>query len=146
MKSGGVLVVVHPPEKPQGSSVLWRGGFYPRLLLLSPAVYTYIQSRFYRSPEVILGHPYNMAIDMWSLGCIMAELYTGYPLFAGENEVEQLACIMEVRGAGCAPDAELSIRNLRRQLPGPWTRCRTVACVLFFGGGGGGGSLKWYSF
>ena len=60
-------------------------------------VYTYIQSRFYRSPEVILGHPYNMAIDMWSLGCIMAELYTGYPLFPGENEVEQLACIMEVR-------------------------------------------------
>ncbi|VCW77799.1 unnamed protein product, partial [Gulo gulo] len=59
-------------------------------------VYTYIQSRFYRSPEVILGHPYNMAIDMWSLGCIMAELYTGYPLFPGENEVEQLACIMEV--------------------------------------------------
>ncbi|XP_060021537.1 RAD51-associated protein 1 isoform X2 [Lagenorhynchus albirostris] len=44
-----------------------------------PPVYTYIQSRFYRSPEVILGHPYNMAIDMWSLGCIMAELYTGYP-------------------------------------------------------------------
>ncbi|XP_015427844.1 PREDICTED: dual specificity tyrosine-phosphorylation-regulated kinase 4 [Myotis davidii] len=61
-------------------------------------VYSYIQSRFYRSPEVILGHPYNMAIDMWSLGCIMAELYTGYPLFAGENEVEQLACIMEVLG------------------------------------------------
>nr|KAF6452194.1 dual specificity tyrosine phosphorylation regulated kinase 4 [Molossus molossus] len=61
-------------------------------------VYTYIQSRFYRSPEVILGHPYNMAIDMWSLGCIMAELHTGYPLFPGENEVEQLACIMEVLG------------------------------------------------
>lgn len=37
-----------------------------------------------------------MAIDMWSLGCILAELYTGYPLFPGENEVEQLACIMEV--------------------------------------------------
>lgn len=61
-------------------------------------VYTYIQSRFYRSPEVILGIPYNMAIDMWSLGCILAELYTGYPLFPGENEVEQLACIMEILG------------------------------------------------
>lgn len=60
-------------------------------------VYTYIQSRFYRSPEVILGHNYNMAIDMWSLGCILAELYTGYPLFPGESEVEQIACIMEVR-------------------------------------------------
>ncbi|XP_071803945.1 dual specificity tyrosine-phosphorylation-regulated kinase 4-like isoform X1 [Asterias amurensis] len=61
-------------------------------------VYTYIQSRFYRSPEVILGLPYGMPIDMWSFGCILAELYTGYPLFPGENEVEQLACIMEVLG------------------------------------------------
>ena len=40
-----------------------------------------------------------MAIDMWSFGCILAELYTGYPLFPGENEVEQLACIMEARRA-----------------------------------------------
>ncbi|KAG0168761.1 hypothetical protein DFQ30_004363 [Apophysomyces sp. BC1015] len=39
-------------------------------------VYTYIQSRFYRAPEVILGMSYNMAIDMWSFGCILAELYT----------------------------------------------------------------------
>ncbi|KAL4656713.1 dual specificity tyrosine-phosphorylation-regulated kinase 4-like isoform X1 [Arapaima gigas] len=61
-------------------------------------VYTYIQSRFYRSPEVILGHSYSVAIDMWSLGCILAELYTGYPLFPGESEVEQIACIMEVLG------------------------------------------------
>ncbi|XP_030223151.1 dual specificity tyrosine-phosphorylation-regulated kinase 4 isoform X1 [Gadus morhua] len=61
-------------------------------------VYTYIQSRFYRSPEVILGQPYSMAIDMWSLGCILAELYTGGPLFPGESEAEQMACIMEVMG------------------------------------------------
>merc|ERR1719446_243428 len=61
-------------------------------------VYTYIQSRFYRSPEVILGVPYDVAIDMWSFGGILAELYTGYPLFPGENEVEQLACVMEVCG------------------------------------------------
>ena len=40
-------------------------------------MYTYIQSRFYRSPEVILGLPYGVGIDMWSFGCILAELYTG---------------------------------------------------------------------
>jgi serine/threonine protein kinase len=40
-------------------------------------VYTYIQSRFYRSPEVILGLPYDVSIDMWSFGCILAELLTG---------------------------------------------------------------------
>lgn len=61
-------------------------------------VYTYIQSRFYRAPEVILGGKYGMAIDMWSFGCILAELLTGYPLFPGEDEGDQLACMMEVLG------------------------------------------------
>ena len=50
------------------------------------------------APEVILGLPYHCAIDMWSFGCILAELYSGYPLFPGENETEQLACMMEVLG------------------------------------------------
>ncbi|XP_076878123.1 dual specificity tyrosine-phosphorylation-regulated kinase 4 isoform X2 [Brachyhypopomus gauderio] len=76
-------------------------------------VYTYIQSRFYRSPEVILGHPYSMAIDMWSLGCILAELYTGYPLFPGESEVEQIACIMEVLGL---PPNDFVLTASRRRL------------------------------
>ncbi|XP_065191553.1 dual specificity tyrosine-phosphorylation-regulated kinase mbk-2-like isoform X2 [Sycon ciliatum] len=76
-------------------------------------VYTYIQSRFYRSPEVILGLPYTCAIDMWSLGCILPELYTGYPLFPGENENEQLACIMQIKGL--PPSRLLDIAPRRRQ-------------------------------
>ncbi|KAK4058399.1 serine/threonine protein kinase, CMGC, dual-specificity [Microbotryomycetes sp. JL221] len=76
-------------------------------------VYTYIQSRFYRSPEVILGMNYHMAIDMWSLGCIIAEMYTGYPIFPGENEQEQLGCIMEVMGV---PEKYLIDRSSRRRL------------------------------
>jgi dual specificity tyrosine-phosphorylation-regulated kinase 2/3/4 len=51
-------------------------------------IYTYIQSRFYRAPEIILGITYTSAIDMWSFGCILYELFTGFPLFAGENENE----------------------------------------------------------
>ncbi|KAF2757713.1 hypothetical protein EJ05DRAFT_453541 [Pseudovirgaria hyperparasitica] len=76
-------------------------------------VYTYIQSRFYRSPEVILGMSYGMPIDMWSLGCILAELYTGYPIFPGENEQEQLACIMEIFGP---PEKHLIEKSSRKKL------------------------------
>ena len=46
-------------------------------------------------------------------GCILAELYTGYPLFPGENEVEQLACIMELLGT---PPDDLINQATRRRL------------------------------
>ncbi|QQP41410.1 Uncharacterized protein FKW44_015767, partial [Caligus rogercresseyi] len=49
---------------------------------LGKRIYLYIQSRFYRSPEVLLGIPYDLAIDMWSLGCILVEMHTGEPLFS----------------------------------------------------------------
>ena len=61
-------------------------------------VYTYIQSRFYRSPEVLLGLPYTSSIDMWSLGCIAAELFLGLPLFPGSSEYNQISRIVEVLG------------------------------------------------
>lgn len=57
------------------------------VFLLLHQIYQYIQSRFYRSPEVLLGMPYDLAIDMWSLGCILVEMHTGEPLFSGANEV-----------------------------------------------------------
>ncbi|XP_022110758.1 dual specificity tyrosine-phosphorylation-regulated kinase 1A-like isoform X2 [Acanthaster planci] len=65
---------------------------------LGQRIYQYIQSRFYRSPEVLLGIPYDMAIDMWSLGCILVEMHTGEPLFSGSNEVDQMNKIIEVLG------------------------------------------------
>jgi serine/threonine protein kinase len=61
-------------------------------------VYTYIQSRFYRSPEVLLGMSYTAAIDMWSLGCIAVELFLGLPLFPGTSEYNQLTRIIEMLG------------------------------------------------
>ena len=61
-------------------------------------IYSYIQSRFYRAPEIITGIPYTTGIDMWSFGCILIELYTGIPIFPGESEKEQLSLIMQVFG------------------------------------------------
>lgn len=60
--------------------------------------YSYIQSRFYRAPEVILGAKYDKMIDIWSLGCIIAELFTGDPLLPGKNELEQIELILELFG------------------------------------------------
>ncbi|KAG7392865.1 hypothetical protein PHYPSEUDO_014352 [Phytophthora pseudosyringae] len=74
-------------------------------------MFTYIQSRFYRSPEVLLGHTYSGAIDMWSFACILVELHTGHPIFAGENEREQFACIMEVLDV---PPVEMVRKSKRR--------------------------------
>eukprot|EP00826_Nyctotherus_ovalis_P029932 TRINITY_DN2374_c0_g1_i14.p1 TRINITY_DN2374_c0_g1~~TRINITY_DN2374_c0_g1_i14.p1 ORF type:complete len:506 (+),score=78.76 TRINITY_DN2374_c0_g1_i14:140-1657(+) len=76
-------------------------------------VYTYIQSRFYRAPEVMLALAYTDAIDMWSLGCILAEMFTGFPLFPGESEPEQMALIMEVNGL---PPRSLLARATRKEV------------------------------
>lgn len=61
-------------------------------------IYNYIQSRFYRAPEVILGIPYSFPIDMWSFGCILVEMFIGYPLFPGENENDLVQKIVETLG------------------------------------------------
>lgn len=61
-------------------------------------MYSYIQSRFYRSPEVMLGLPYSVAIDMWSLGCVLVEMHTGEPLFGGTDQHDQMRRLVEVLG------------------------------------------------
>ena len=68
---------------------------------INEKAYTYIQSRFYRAPEVLLGLAYNASIDMWSLGCLLMELHTGHPLFDGADEKEQVVRHYEV--LGCPP-------------------------------------------
>lgn len=81
--------VIHCDLKPE--NILLRDPSSGRIKLIDfgsacfedRTVYSYIQSRFYRSPEVVLGCPYNVAIDMWSMGCVAAELFLGLPLFPG---------------------------------------------------------------
>ena len=52
--------------------------------------FSYVQSRMYRAPEVVLGIPYSHPIDMWSLGCVLFELVNGTPLFPAKDENELL--------------------------------------------------------
>uniref|UniRef100_A0A6N2LY82 Protein kinase domain-containing protein n=1 Tax=Salix viminalis TaxID=40686 RepID=A0A6N2LY82_SALVM len=59
---------------------------------------SYVQSRSYRAPEVILGHPYDKKIDVWSLGCILAELCTGNVLFQNDSPATLLARVIGIIG------------------------------------------------
>ena len=59
----------------------------------------YVATRWYRSPELLLtGGMYGPAVDYWAIGCIMGELADGNPMFPGDNEVDQLDCILKILG------------------------------------------------
>ncbi|PWA97962.1 mitogen-activated protein (MAP) kinase, ERK3/4 [Artemisia annua] len=58
----------------------------------------YVQSRSYRAPEVIIGLPYDQKIDIWSLGCILSELYSGDVLFPNDALVILLARVVGMLG------------------------------------------------
>jgi glycogen synthase kinase 3 beta len=59
----------------------------------------YICSRYYRAPELIFGaSDYTNAIDVWSIGCVIAEMKLGEPLFAGETSIDQIIEIIKVLG------------------------------------------------
>ncbi|XP_051136442.1 uncharacterized protein LOC127255105 isoform X2 [Andrographis paniculata] len=60
---------------------------------------SYVQSRSYRAPEVILGLPYDKKIDIWSLGCILAELCTGNVLFQNDSPATLLARVIGIIGS-----------------------------------------------
>lgn len=110
--------VVHCDMKPE--NILLKAGSKSTIKVIdfgsscfeNQRLYTYIQSRFYRAPEVMLGIPYTSGIDMWSFGCILAELANGYPIFPGESEVEQMCCLMEYLGV---PPRSLVDRGSRKK-------------------------------
>ncbi|GAB0175967.1 mitogen-activated protein kinase 12 [Grus japonensis] len=59
----------------------------------------YVVTRWYRAPEVILNWMhYTQTVDIWSVGCIMAEMITGRPLFKGNDHLDQLTEIMKITG------------------------------------------------
>eukprot|EP00252_Welwitschia_mirabilis_P008667 TRINITY_DN2069_c0_g1_i1.p1 TRINITY_DN2069_c0_g1~~TRINITY_DN2069_c0_g1_i1.p1 ORF type:complete len:403 (-),score=52.01 TRINITY_DN2069_c0_g1_i1:264-1472(-) len=77
---------------------------------------SYICSRYYRAPELIFGATeYSCAIDMWSVGCVFAELLLGKPLFPGESSVDQLVEIIKVLGTPTREE----------------TRCMNPTCMDF---------------
>jgi len=74
---------------------------------------SYVQSRSYRAPEVILGLPYDHKIDLWSLGAILAELHTGLVLFQNDSVPSMLARIHGILGPD-PPDMLLRGRHAHK--------------------------------
>lgn len=101
--------IVHRDIKPQNLLVdasrghllkLCDFGSAARLGQGRPTVVAYICSRYYRAPELIFGATnYTTAVDLWSIGCVLAEMLRGRPLFPGENGVDQLVEIVKVLGS-----------------------------------------------
>ena len=61
-------------------------------------IFAYVQSRYYRAPEVVLGMTYAKEIDMWSLGCVICEMFSGCPLFPASDEEELINMMVEMLG------------------------------------------------
>jgi len=58
-----------------------------------------VQTLWYRAPELVLGDSYyDNQVDMWSLGCILAEMFIGVPLFAASSNIDLLYKIFNLRG------------------------------------------------
>ncbi|RVX01585.1 Glycogen synthase kinase-3-like MsK-3 [Vitis vinifera] len=79
---------------------------------------SYICSRYYRAPELIFGATeYTTAIDIWSAGCVLAELLLGQPLFPGESGVDQLVEIIKIFHKRMPPEAVDLVSRLLQYSP-----------------------------
>jgi len=77
----------------------------------SPVLTDYVATRWYRAPEILLGSTaYGKGVDMWAVGCILAEMLLGKPLFPGSSTMNQLEKVVEVTGMP-TPEAVAHMRS-----------------------------------
>ncbi|AFM99282.1 protein kinase domain-containing protein [Encephalitozoon hellem ATCC 50504] len=100
-----ILGIIHCDLKPENILIADYDTFKVKIIDFGSAVtspqgsHFYVQSRYYRAPEVILGIPYGSSCDVWSLGCIGYELYVGHPLFPGKDNTDQIGRIYGLFGS-----------------------------------------------
>ncbi|CAD6196885.1 unnamed protein product [Caenorhabditis auriculariae] len=86
----------------------------------------YVVTRYYRAPEVILGLPYSEKVDIWSVGCILAEMVNHQVLFPGKDRIDQWTKIINIMGtpdegfiSQLGQSAALYVRSLREAVARP---------------------------
>ncbi|RUS81124.1 hypothetical protein EGW08_011110 [Elysia chlorotica] len=107
--------IIHRDIKPENLLISKDGvlklcdfGFARNIAGGSNGLYTdYVATRWYRSPELLIGAPYGKAVDVWAIGCIMGELSDGQALFPGDSEIDQLYVIQKIMGA--LPDDQMRV-------------------------------------
>jgi p38 MAP kinase len=86
-----------------------------------PQMTGYVSTRYYRAPEIMLTwQKYDVEVDIWSAGCIFAEMLEGKPLFPGKDHVNQFSIITELLGT--PPDDVINTiasENVRSGLASP---------------------------
>lgn len=113
--------VIHRDIKPENLLISKDGilklcdfGFARAMTVNGSAQFTdYVATRWYRSPELLLGAPYGKPVDIWAIGCILGELSDGQPVFPGESEIDQLFTIQKVLGALPPEQMEMFYSNPR---------------------------------
>lgn len=118
------LKLIHADLKPENIMLVnpKKHPFRVKVIDFGSAVYTkhcsnltstYLQSRYYRAPEILLGLPFDNTIDIWSLGCVAAELYLGWPLYPGASEYDQMRYIVETHGLPTQEVLELASKTAK---------------------------------
>jgi serine/threonine protein kinase len=113
------LNIVHLDGKPENILVENDRSDRVRLIdfggscVVGDPAFTYVQTRYYRSPEVVLGMPIGTPADIWSLGCVAAELLLGLPIMPGTSEPHLLALMRERLGQ--FPEALQNAQDMAQQ-------------------------------